>query len=244
MMTKQKLTVTSFVLGFWAVLLACGVPAKGTVVTPHVVDSPVPPHPAVHGESASIVINGMWSFFDDQVRVAYSEHVLKNGASTFEKTTPRLILMLRNHPEATRIVLPEQTDQAEIGAYTVEIRHVAPFAVDVEVLATSPTPDTPEGAAFAEGYCEEYGQVDAGELAHFFDDNLRLGVSKITTGEGTPALQLWIAVKDQPDLTKTVVLNSPAPIGAGDFYIDILAADSSSVVVRALRQDALCGQDK
>jgi len=105
-------------------------------------------------------------------------------------------------------------------------------------------PDTPEGAIFAGGYCEEYEQVDAGELAHFFDDNLRLGVSKIVTGEDTSALQLWIAVKDQPDLTKTVVINSPEPVDVGDFHMDILATDSSSVVVRALRQDAPCQQDE
>ena len=241
-MAKQRITVMSFFLGFLTILLACGVPAKGTVITPHVVDSPVPPQPTAHGESASIVINGMWSFFNDRVRVAYSEHVLENGASTFEKTTPRLILMLRNQPEATRIVLPEQTDQAEIGPYTVEIRNVLPYAVDVEVSATSPMPDTPESAAFAGGYCEEYGQVNAGELAHFFDDHLRLGVSSIITKENEPALQLWVAVKDQPDLTQTVVINSPAPIGAGDFHIDILAVDSSSVVVRALRKEGRCHQ--
>jgi len=211
---------------------------------PEISPNPLLQHSSLSSETASISINNMWSFFDDQIRVAYSEYVMEDGSSTFEKVTPKLILMQRNHPEVTRIILPEQIDKIEFDGYVLEILDVSPYSVDVKLsLPAHSSNILSNDKEHPGGYCEEYTSIYAGELAHFFDDNLRLGISEMKDEEDKPGLQVWIAVKDNPNLTQTLVLDGPTQLDIGVFHIDILSVESLSIIVRTFKNNEHCQQE-
>ena len=219
---------------------------KGTNITPMIKQS--------HGNhtknnytrkaNISVITRGR-SFFNDNLRIAYSKYVTSSGQTSWKETSPKLIIMVKGRPELTRVVTPTPSLEVSIGDYTVTVIEASPYEVAVKVLATSITQEaitSRETAAGSDlgGYCEEYGNCYTDELSHFFNDHLRIGLSKKTDGDGEPSLQLWIGVKDNPELTKTLDGKAPKRIMVGIFRIDVVSANSSVANFRIIRTDADC----
>lgn len=196
-------------------------------------------------EKADIPINWWGSFFGDNLRIAYSRYITNSGGTSWKKTSPKLIVMIEGDPELTQILQLKPLLKTQVGKYAVTVTKATRYKVTIEV---SIVPASQEKNASQKtvnktrlgGYCEEYGNYYAGELAHFFDDHLRIGLSKMTGKNGEPSLQLWIGIKDNPDLTKTLEVKAPKRIKIGIFQIDVISVNSAGANFRVIRTDTNC----